>query len=144
MNKLNFMQLNIDGFINKEPLLTQLINQYQLDLILLNELKRSNYYDSSAQTIQIPGFITHQRNFRTAILYRKSLSDRCSPFFIPTQHQNNYQLGNQNVHSSSISITDFTTRKTLQIHSVYRPHSTNNDSIIELIEQIQQIPNQAN
>ena len=78
---IKFLQLNLDGYIHKEPLLTQIINNHQIDVLIISELKRSHYYDDSKTTLQLPGFTTHQRSFRTAILYRENFQHQISPFF---------------------------------------------------------------
>ena len=135
---IKFLQLNLDGYLHKEPLLTQLIDQHHIDILLLNELKRSSYYDPAPPTLQLPGFITHQRNFRTAILYRNDLDFKIEPYFLPTQNLFNYHNENQYIHSSSIRIIDRKTNSSIEIHNVCRPNSNYNTNFIKFIELVQQ------
>ena len=121
---IKFLQINLDGYLNKEPQLIQLAQKYQIDIFIISELKRS-HYDSNAPTLELPGFTTHQRNYRTAILYRNDLNFKVTPFFLHTENHFNYFNENQFVHSSSLLITDRKTKKTLEVHSVYRPNSKN-------------------
>ena len=119
MRKFRFLQLNLRGTKNFFRA-TSLLHTFDIDVLLLSELKVSNFYDFNSLTLLAPppGYRLHYESGRCAIIYRSSLGAEPLKLGVDMLHSQAHTPNE--VHACGLKVPRFYGGEPLVVLSVYR------------------------
>ena len=139
---LVIIQLNVNGVRGKFHKLNKLARDYNASVVVVCELKTSNFYAyDRAELDKLLGYTLYLESARCAVYVSSSLKKQTKQHAVGVDKQaEDSQFPEEYFHCCAVSITDQTTQQKLLIVSCYRSPSATSSNTTDVFKRCRKCP----
>ena len=139
---ISVIQINVNGIRGKFQKLHSLARDYNASVVVVCELKTSNFYAyDRAELDKLLGYTLYLESARCAVYVSNSLKKQTKQHAVGVDKQaEDSQFPEEYFHCCAVSITDHTTQQKLLIVSCYRSPSATSGNVNDVFEAVAKIP----
>ena len=140
---VRILQINVNGIRGKSRPLSKLVYDYNVSVLLVNELKTSNFYNYERADFEvIVGYTVYLESARCAIYVRNDLKTNTKQHVVGVDKQAKESRNPEDFfHCCAVSFAaDDDSEQRLLIASCYRSPSATSDNTTDALQAIARIP----
>ena len=136
------MQLNVNGIKGKFKKLNELARDYNVDVVVVSELKTNHYHTfDRAEFDHMIGYTLYLDSARCAVYVRQELQKHTKHITVGDEKQTEDARFPEDVfHCCAVSISDASTQQKLLVVSCYRSPSAVSGNTTDVFEKVSQVP----
>ena len=139
---VRFLQLNVNGLRGKFRKLHKLVLDYNVSVVVVNELKTSSFYDYERTDFeQLVGYTVYLESARCAVYVRNDLKKRTKQHVVGVDKKaEESRCPEDFFHCCAVSVADENTEQKLLVVSCYRSPRATSENTTDVLEAVAQVP----